>query len=242
MKIKISKADYDREPTHIQALCTAAGDGFELDTTAVEDVTGLKNAKRAAADEAKAAKAAAAAAKAELDATKTELADFTELAKSSVPKANLDALEKSYNQKLKATTDAAAAEKTKLEGGLAKHLVGSVAASLAGEISTAPSLLLPHITSRLAVGFDADGNAVTKVVGADGLPSALTVDDLKKEFVAKKEFAPIIKAGNGSGGGAPNNSTGGGAPGAGKPNMGTATPKEIAAWLETSGQVEKATA
>lgn len=238
MKIKLTKAEFEAEPAHVQALAVASGDGYTFDTAAVEDVTALKNAKKAAADEAKAAKQEAARVKAELETAQTELTEFQELSKTNVPKANLDALEKSYKAKLDKATADAAAEKTRLENSLGKHLVDSVANSLAGEISTAPKILLPHIASRLAVGFDAEGNAVTKVLDADGKPSALTVDDFRKEIVANKDYAAIIKAGNGSGGGASGGSAGGGAPGAnGKPNMGTASATDIAAWLKTSGQL-----
>ena len=74
---------------------------------------------------------------------------------------------------------------------------------MAAEISTSPSLLLPHIKARLQADLDGDAPA-TKVLDRDGKPSAMTVADLSKEFVDNKDFAAIIRATKASGGGATN--------------------------------------
>lgn len=95
-------------------------------------------------------------------------------------------------------------EKTtgKLKTFAEKTLVDNAALALATKISTSPGLLLPHIRSRLVADMTGD-EPVTKVLGADGKPGDLTIDKLGEEFVANKDFAAIIKASNGSGGGTP---------------------------------------
>ena len=56
-----------------------------------------------------------------------------------------------------------------------------------------------------------DGVPVTVVLGQDGKPSALTIDDLKSELTANQAFAPIIAASKAAGGGASGSGNGGGA-------------------------------
>jgi len=56
-----------------------------------------------------------------------------------------------------------------------------------------------------------DGVPVTVVIGQDGKPSALTIDELKSELAANPAFAPIIAASKAAGGGASGGGNGGGA-------------------------------
>lgn len=78
--------------------------------------------------------------------------------------------------------------------------VGAAAGSMAAEIAIQGSanVLLPHIERRLTVEIR-DGKAVTKVLDKDGRPSAMTIDELKKEFITDKQFAPIIQGTKASG-------------------------------------------
>lgn len=81
-------------------------------------------------------------------------------------------------------------------------LIDGAALALATKISTAPALLLPHIKSRLVADMEGD-TPVTKVIGADGKPSDMTIEKLGEEFVANKDFASIIIASKARGGGTP---------------------------------------
>jgi hypothetical protein len=87
-----------------------------------------------------------------------------------------------------------------------------VAQSLASELAVSGSapLLLPHIARRLKVEI-VDGTPITRVLDASGKPSAASVDELKKEFIDNKAFAPVIVGSRASGGGAAGAGGGGGA-------------------------------
>ena len=72
---------------------------------------------------------------------------------------------------------------------------------IANEISTVPDLMSGAISARLTTEI-VDGKATTRVLDQDGKPSALTVEELKKEFVANEKFSSIIVGSNASGSGA----------------------------------------
>lgn len=100
-------------------------------------------------------------------------------------------------------------------------LIDGAAATLAAKISNAPAVLLPHIKARLVADMEGDA-PTTKVLGADGKPSELTIDKLGEEFVANKDFASIIIASKASGSGTPSPKPGskpiaGAMPGNGEP-------------------------
>ena len=58
---------------------------------------------------------------------------------------------------------------------------------------------------------EVEGQIKTRILDKDGNPTAQTFDDLEKEFLANKDFAPILVGSKGSGGGANGNNGGGGA-------------------------------
>lgn len=127
-----------------------------------------------------------------------------------------------------------------------KTLIDNAALALATRISTSPALLLPHIKARLIADMTGD-EPVTKVIGADGKPSDMTIDKLGEEFVANADFKTIIKASNGSGGGTPPNPTvkplgGGMPPKAGEqgdaPDFSKLPPKDFAAHLKAKAEAK----
>ena len=117
------------------------------------------------------------------------------------------ALEKSWQTKydtdVKAVQDKLAA-KDKAVRAAARD---AAADALANDISTVPTLLKRYVRDRLSVELVED-NPIVRVLDAAGKASALSLDDLKKEIVADKQFAAIIKASNASGGGAGSKSDG----------------------------------
>lgn len=150
------------------------------------------------------------------DDLKTLRSDFNKMKKEADEKADDDArnngdvtaLETSWKKKL---TDREAELQGVIEAresALREILVDSEASKLASQLTKFPKALMPHIKERLAAEFGDDGRAVTRVL-KDGKPSALTIADLKKEFLADKELAGILTGSSGSGGGA------GGQPGSG---------------------------
>lgn len=179
MKFKINKAAYDKLTPEFQGEYIAGDkDGeYVLDVSDLPQGEDVEPVKRALASER------------EKNKTLTTKNRELQTAIDSAPDvAALTAEHEKTTGKLKTF-----AEKT---------LVDNAALALATKISTSPSLLLPHIRSRLVADMSGD-EPVTKVLGADGKPGDLTIEKLGEEFVANKDFAAIIKASNGSGGGTP---------------------------------------
>lgn len=181
LRFKLSKAQYDNLTPELQAEYIAG----EAEGEYVLDVSDLPKGEDVAP-----VKRALEAERAAHKATKTALGE----AKATIENApDIETLKAQH-----------AAETGKLKTFAEKTLVDNAALALATKISTSPGLLLPHIRSRLVTDMSGD-EPVTKVLGADGKPSELSIDKLGEEFVANKDFAAIIKASNGSGGGTPPN-------------------------------------
>lgn len=70
--------------------------------------------------------------------------------------------------------------------------VDEVAMRLAAELSEYPEAILPHVKSRLGMDRMEDGSFKTTVL-TDGKMSALTLDELKKEFSTSPTLKPLIK-------------------------------------------------
>lgn len=125
-------------------------------------------------------------------------------------KGDTEALEKSYKDKITKLTADYTAKLQEKDLFIQGQLVDNVATAMAAEISIRPGLMLPHIKARLRVDT-ADGKPVTRVLDKDGQPSAMTLDELKKEFLASDDFAPIIQGSKAKGSGAAGRLPGGGA-------------------------------
>ena len=152
-------------------------------------------------NELKTALEAIKAEKRELAAKLKALEDAAELEAEKKNKGSGDiaALEASYKAKLdKLTMEAQAALDAK-NSYIRNQLVDNVAMSIASELSKSPKVLLPHIKARITADLDGDAPS-TKVLGADGKLSALTLDDLKKEFKSNPDFAGVIIGNKASGG------------------------------------------
>jgi len=146
-----------------------------------------------------------------------EKADAKDAARKATEEAakkngDVEALEKSYQEKI----DALKAETQKQIDGFKTTIsdltVGATAKSLAAELALPGSadVLLPHISKRLTVEM-ADSGPITRVLDKEGKPSALSVDDLKKEIAANESFAPLLVASKASGdGGSGKKGSGGG--------------------------------
>jgi hypothetical protein len=179
MKFKINKAAYDKLSDEFKGEYIAGDkDGeYVLDVSDLPQGEDVEPVKRALASEREKNKSLT-----------TKVRELQTTIDSAPDVAALTAEHEKTTGKLKTF-----AEKT---------LVDNAALALATKISTSPSLLLPHIRSRLVADMSGD-EPVTKVLGADGKPGDLTIEKLGEEFVANKDFAAIIKASNGSGGGTP---------------------------------------
>lgn len=134
---------------------------------------------------------------------------------------DVDAIKSSYEKKLGETQ----AEYEDRINGLTKTLeemtVTRTATELAAELALPGSAkaLLPHIQSRLRMEMK-DGKPVVTVLDTEGRASALSVQDLRKEFEADQAFAPLLAGTKASGGGAAGGGSGAGGASHVKANFG----------------------
>ncbi len=201
LKLEVDNLDAIDEP--LRSLYEEKDGKFRLKVEGIPDADGLKKKNNELLDELKGYKRAQ---KEKEDALAKEREEL--LAKSG----DVEALRKSYDEKMtKITTDYSTREQN-YQQQLQKLTVGQTATTLAAELAIPGSapVLLPHIQARLSMEIR-DGVPVTVVIGKDGKPSALTIDDLKSELAAEPAFAPIIAASKAAGGGASGSGNGGGA-------------------------------
>jgi rRNA maturation endonuclease Nob1 len=167
-----------------------------------EDVSGLKSKVQELLDEKKS------------EAEKRKQAEDAarKAAEEAARKSgDTEALEKSWQEKLAAREAELKAELEKYQGTVVSLTSGQTATKLAAELSVQGSsdVLLPHIERRLKTEYR-EGQPVTVVLDKDGKPSAMTIDELKKEFSENPAFAPLIVGSKASGAG-PHGSKGPGA-------------------------------
>lgn len=196
-----------------------------------EDIGPLKRARDYEKAEGAKAKQAAKEAQSRLDALQEELDNMR---RGAIPKGDVEKLEGSWKEKVAKITAELTTERDGALKTLQTLLVDNVAREIATKISTAPDLILPHVKARLTTEKTSEGY-VTRVLDADGKPSALTVEELQKALSTDKRFAAIIIGSKASGGGA-NGGDGGrsGAPADADPkfDMNKATPKQLAARIK----------
>lgn len=196
LKRKISQSELEQLTKELQELYTKVGDEFvlNLDDTAFET---LKAEKKSA--EEKLAKyeqeEEERIRKAEERAKKKAQEEY-EKAKGD---KDVEAIEKSWTDKYSKLETEFKGLQEKHNGYVTKSLVETAVTAMANEISTHPSLISPHIRSRLGVDLTGDSPKLV-VLDENGQRSALTVDELKKSFVDNKEFSAIIKATSANGG------------------------------------------
>jgi hypothetical protein len=183
---------------------------FVLQVEGGEDTGALKRAKEHEKERARTAEGKQRDAEATRDALQEEIDNIR---KGSVPKTDVDALELSMKNRYEAKLtekDTAAATLTKQLNTL---LVTNKAHELAAKIVASPDyidVIMPHITRALALDT-VDGVAVTRVLDAEGRPTADTLDDLEKRLLQNKAFATILRGSQASGSGASGGGGGGGA-------------------------------
>jgi hypothetical protein len=194
------------------------GGKFALKVEGLEDgsihpaVGALARAKKREADARGKAEAKVKELAEKLEGVSRERED---LLKGVVPKENVERLETSYKEKLAGREAELNTEITRLNGSLREVLVDNVAHSIASKLVDDPiriPVLLPHIAPRLTVEIGADGKANTRVLDREGKPSAATIDDLQKEFLANPMFSPLVLGSRATGSGASSGSGAGGAP------------------------------
>jgi len=198
MKQVLTKEEFDELVEPIKAEYKQQGENYTLNLEGAEDTGALKRAKDHEKERRQKVEAELSELKSQLTAKEDEIID---LRKGAVSKDDVDALEKSYKEKLDKTEKEYQERLTTSESSLKSVLVDNVATKLAAEISTVPDLMAGAIASRLTTEV-VDGKTITRVLDNEGKPSALTVDELKKEFIANEKFSSIIVGSKATGSGA----------------------------------------
>jgi hypothetical protein len=196
LKRKIEKGDYEALSEAVRPFYVSRGDAFvlDLDTSDDEDaVERLRRSKDAAAEEARQAREDARKAREEAQAKADEAARKS---------GDISALEKSWGEKLSAREAELQNEIKAYRKTMKGQLLESTGQALASELFGKNAKLgLPHIQGRLSADFDESGAPVLRVLDTTGKASALTLEDLRKEFLQSGDFASIIRATEASGGG-----------------------------------------
>ncbi|MAF43756.1 MAG: hypothetical protein CMI54_06280 [Parcubacteria group bacterium] len=121
------------------------------------------------------------------------------------------ALEESYKKKLEDQKNDYEARLQEKDGIIRNQTVDSVAESMATDLAEHNGhLMQAQIAARLTTEI-ADGKSITRVLDTEGKPSAMSVEELRKEFFTNEKYASIVVASKASGGGASNNEGTGGA-------------------------------
>lgn len=208
LKLNITADEHTALSDDLKAHYEADGDNFKLKVDGLEDTGALKRAKDREAQLAKDAKERADALQAELDEIKAREADADKDTKRK--KGDIEALEKSWKDEKDKAVKAEVEKRERRERQLQELLVDSKADSLAHELFTVPEIGKDYIRKFLRAELDGDV-PTTRVLDANGQPTAKTLDDFKKEMLDNKALSGILVASNASGGGAGN----GGGSGAG---------------------------
>lgn len=183
---------------------------FYLNIEGVDEHPSVGALKRAKQHEKDLRQTAETAQRAAEDKVSTLEADIEGLRSGAIPKADYEALKTSFATKTQEQQAAFDTKYNKQSALIEKHMLDGTALAMATEISTAPTLLIPHIRGRLKLE-EVDGELTVSILDITGKPSAATLDDLKKEMLQNKTFAPILIGSKASGSGATGGSGGGSA-------------------------------
>jgi len=214
MAVKAVLDKLDGVPETLRAEYKEQDGKFYLDIDGIDDhhgVGALRRAKEYEKDEARKAKLKATDLQTQLDKANSDMED---LRKNGIPKGDVDALEQSYKDKYKKAEDKLNEKISALTQTLESHLLDGSAMKLATELAAKPEyveLLMPHIRNRMKLEAGESDAHVVRVLDKDGKPSALNMDDLKKELLGNKAFAAILTGSKAQGGGAGGGQGGGAA-------------------------------
>jgi hypothetical protein len=199
MKRRITKAEYDALPDAVKAFYTVDGDNFKLMLTDDDDPDALRRARDREKQEAKDAKKRVAELEAELDTLKTGDARKT---------GDIKLIEESWKTKLSASESQRDTRIKALIGNIEKMLVEGETTKIASAITKPENafILTPHIQGRISIEWNGDEPTV-RVKDRQGKPSAMSTEDLQKEFASDSRFSTLILGSKGSGAGGPDKKT-----------------------------------
>ncbi len=189
---KVIKALTDVIEAYRSEYVAAADGTFVLAVEGEEDTSALKNAYERTKVELKDVRT-------ERDKLKTE--KETAEAAALVASGDIKAIKESYDNKITALENAQKEAAKKAERAITEAKKVEIADTIAKDISTVPLMMRDQVMKRLKVTLQ-DDVPVPLVLDKDGKASAMSLEELKAELLANKEFAPILIASKAKGGGA----------------------------------------
>jgi glutaredoxin len=196
MKFTLTEEEHGKLPEAMQGEYEKSESGaFVLKLEGHEEHLVPKAKKDLAEQHRKAAEAKIA----EIEKAQAKLLEDLEKAKGSEKK--IEEIRANAQAEIEKAREESKAELEKIKKENHSAMIRETASKFASEHSTVPTLFADAFAKRLTVE-EVEGTPVIRVLGEDGKASALSLDQLQKDFLAKEEFKPIIKASNASGGGA----------------------------------------
>jgi DNA repair exonuclease SbcCD ATPase subunit len=198
--MKITQEQYDSLTAEQKKLWKKDGDGYSLigDTEIAAEMRRAKEREQQKAQELSE----------ELQKLKDKLAELE--GNNARRTGDIEAIEKSWDGKLKTQKKEYEDKIKKLTQQVEKLLIDDTVTKLATEIFTKPGRDQRLIRERLKVEYDGD-TPVVRVLDKDGKPTALTLDDLKKETCENPDYEDILIGSKASGSGGAAGNKGGGA-------------------------------
>ncbi len=199
MRFKINKAEYDALPEALRAEYTENGEDFTLK---IEDGPDFEKLERKRSIEAEHRKNAETKL---YEAEKREQKLIDQLKNAGGDSEKIAEIEKKHQAEMQKLRDEREAEQKAAIEQRNLSMINDIASSFINEKFSAPpsiaKMVAASFASRLSIE-DVDGQQVARVVDAEGKPSIMGVDELKKEFLDNADYSGIIKANAGKGGGA----------------------------------------
>lgn len=195
-KRKISKQEFEQLTEQQKLLYVASGEDYilDIDDPAFETLKGEKKALQDQLNEFKVK---------EEEKIRQAEERAEQRAKEKYEKAKTDkdveTIERSWQEKYAKLEGEKKIADEKYSAYVKKSLIDNEVNRMANEISTSPTLISPHIRSRLDVDLTGDEPKLI-VLDDKGQRSALTIDELQKSFIDNKDFGAIIKVTSANGG------------------------------------------
>ena len=238
LDMKIGNSAYESLPADVKKEYVKDGSDYRLDVKGYEDPAELRRARDAANQERNDAKRERDAHKADLDKANTKIGDL----EKGGGKVDDAVKAKDTEWQKKYDTDLAAKDTTitGLRNSRINDKKTELATTLANKLSNSPSLLVDHLAKRINVEINEDGSLKHSILDSAGKPSAGTMEDLEKEALKNKEWAPIMRGTKANGGGGALPVPGGGGaprsdvphrPGTPENNLATMDPVVLAAQI-----------
>jgi hypothetical protein len=195
LKIKLTNEEHGALADSVKELYKKSGDNYILDVDIKEspDYIALLGNRNTVLDEKKAEEKKRKSLEDENE--KTHIANLEE--KQEYEKL-LDIKTEKFKTDIKSANDKIIILQKQLENTLLDSAVESMSIKLAGDSA---ELIKPHLKNRLVMK-DVDGQLKLFVTDVTGTASAMTLDQLSKEFEENNLYAPIISGRQSSGGGA----------------------------------------